>query len=83
MGRLTMARPLIESGRLVALTGNRILDRYAHYLVYPPRSENHPAVIAFRTWILGVAGSESPVPRSEPPDTGGPRPLARRRGRRR
>ena len=84
LGRLTMARPLIESGRLVALTGNRmILDRYAHYLVYPPRSENHPAVIAFRASILGVAASESPVPRSERPDTGGPRPLPRRRGRRR
>ena len=55
LGRLTMARPLIESGRLVALTPNRLLDRYAHYLVYPPRSENHPAVIAFRAWILGVA----------------------------
>jgi len=83
LGRLTMARPLIESGRLVALTGNRLLDRYAHYLVYPPRSENHPAVIAFRTWILDVAASESPAPRSEPPDTAGPQPLPRRRNRRR
>jgi LysR family glycine cleavage system transcriptional activator len=83
LGRLTMARPLIESGRLVALTGNRLLDRYAHYLVYPPRSENHPAVIAFRTWILDVAASESPAPRSEPPDMAGPQPLPRRRGRKR
>ena len=83
LGRLTMARPLIESGRLVALTGNRLLDRYAHYLVYPPRSENHPAVIAFRTWILGVAASERPAPPTELPAATGPLPRPRRRARRR
>ena len=36
LGRLTMARPLLESGRLVALTRHRLPDSYAHHLVYPP-----------------------------------------------
>jgi len=83
LGRLTMARPLLESGRLVALTGNRLLDRYAHYLVYPPRSESHPALVAFRDWILGVAASErtaAPVAGTANADSGRrPRGGARRR----
>src|SRR5215470_9537055 len=67
LGRLTMARPLLESGRLVPLTTHRLPDRYAHYLVYPPRSEHHPALVAFRAWVLGVAASEPREPPSAPP----------------
>jgi len=59
LGRLTMARPLLESGRLVALTRDRLADAYAHHLVYPPRSENHPALVAFRDWILAVARADA------------------------
>jgi len=58
LGRLTMARPFLESGRLVTLTAHRLPDRYGHYLVYPPRSEQHPALMAFREWLLGVARNE-------------------------
>jgi len=83
LGRLTMARPLLETGRLVALTGNRLPDRYAHYLVYPPRSENHPALVAFRAWVLGVAASEQPEPPSAPSAAPDSRPRPRRRARRR
>lgn len=81
LGRLTMARPLLESGRLVALTGNRLPDRYSHYLVYPPRSENHPALVAFRAWILGVAASEKPDV-ARPPKTSGSRRARRGPARR-
>ena len=81
LGRLTMARPHLESGRLVALTRHRLPDRYAHYLVYPDRSEHHPALEAFRTWILAVAGAERSDPGSVPRGTGGS--LPRGRGRRR
>ena len=82
LGRLTMARPLIESGRLVALTRHRLPDSHAHYLVYPPRTEHHPALITFRDWILGVAASERPEPSSAPREaTDRPRP--RRSARRR
>ncbi|HEY1904726.1 MAG TPA: LysR substrate-binding domain-containing protein [Myxococcaceae bacterium] len=83
LGRLTMARPLLESGRLVALTRNRLPDSYAHYLVYPPRSEHHPALIAFRDWILGVAAAERPEPPSAPPTATDSPPRPRRRARRR
>lgn len=83
LGRLTMARPLLESGRLVALTGNRLLDRYAHYLVYPPRSENHSALVAFRDWILGVAAAERTDPPSAPPAERALPRRPRRRARRR
>lgn len=82
LGRLTMARPLIESGRLVALTRHRLPDSYAHYLVYPPRTENHPALIAFRDWILGVAASERPEPPGAPPAADS-RARPRRRSRQR
>src|SRR5215471_10445682 len=58
LGRLTMARPLLESGRLVTLTTHRLPDERAHYLVYPPRSDAHPALVSFRAWILGVAATE-------------------------
>ncbi|HVP61050.1 MAG TPA: LysR substrate-binding domain-containing protein [Myxococcaceae bacterium] len=57
LGRLTMARPLLESGRLIALTAHRLPDAYSHYLVYPPRSEPHPALVTFRSWILEAASS--------------------------
>lgn len=55
LGRLTMARPLLDAGRLVALSRQRLRSDYAHYLVYPPRVEHHPPLAAFRTWLLAAA----------------------------
>ncbi|RDI96922.1 LysR family transcriptional regulator [Dyella solisilvae] len=55
LGRLTMARPLLESGQLVLLSRRRLRADYAHYLVYPPRSAQHPALRAFREWLLEEA----------------------------
>jgi LysR family glycine cleavage system transcriptional activator len=75
LGRLTMARPLLESGRLVALTAHRLPDRFRHYLVYPPRSEHHPALVSFRSWVLGVARADANEPA---PDR---RPSPRKRSR--
>src|SRR6476619_4768594 len=43
LGRMTMARPMLDRGRLVALSPRRMRADFAHYLVYPPRSERHPA----------------------------------------
>jgi LysR family glycine cleavage system transcriptional activator len=57
LGRVTMARPLIESGRLVALFPERIQARYAHYLVYPPRSLEHAGFRAFRDWVFAEAAA--------------------------
>jgi len=83
LGRLTMARPLLDSGRLVALTAHRLPDRYAHHLVYPARAEKHPALLAFREWILAVAADERKAPEATPPASTGsgfrPRKKVRRR----
>jgi LysR family glycine cleavage system transcriptional activator len=51
LGRITRARLLLDSGQLVALTGQRLKTDYAHYLVYPPRSATHRGLLAFRDWL--------------------------------
>lgn len=66
LGRLTMARPLLENGRLVALFPERMKARYAHYLVHPRRSREHAGFTAFRRWIMAEAaafrvGSDTPA----------------------
>jgi len=55
LGRMTLARPLIEAGRLLTLFDARLKAEYAHYLVYPPRSRNHAGLAAFRDWLLQEA----------------------------
>lgn len=71
LGRMTMARPLIEAGRLVPLTDVRLRAEFAHYLVYPPRSERHAGLRAFRTWLLEEAAgyaarTAQPTPAAPP-----------------
>jgi LysR family glycine cleavage system transcriptional activator len=55
MGRLSLARPLLEAGLLVELSPQRLKSEYAHYLVYPSRSAEHAGLLAFRDWIAGQA----------------------------
>jgi LysR family glycine cleavage system transcriptional activator len=55
LGRATLMRPLVESGRLVALFPERMRARYAHYLVYPERSRKHAGFQAFRDWLHAEA----------------------------
>jgi LysR family glycine cleavage system transcriptional activator len=55
LGRATLSRPLIESGRLVALFEERMKSPYAHYFVYPKRSHVHAGFQAFRSWVLAEA----------------------------
>ena len=59
LGRMTMAQPLIDRGRLVALSSRRMRSDFAHYLVYPARSERHPAFVAFRAWLLDAAAAHA------------------------
>lgn len=33
----------------------RLDAEFAHYLVYPPRSQNHAGLAAFREWLLPEA----------------------------
>lgn len=67
LGRMTMARPLIEAGRLVTLTSKRLRAEFAHYLVYPPRSERRQSVQLFRAWLheqtQAYAAADGPRPR--------------------
>lgn len=53
LGRLILAKPLLDNGSLIALTTQRMPADYGHYLVYPPRSARHPPLLAFRQWLLG------------------------------
>ncbi len=55
MGRMTLAKPLIDAGLLVVLSPRRLKSDYAHYLVHPRRSDDHAGLMAFRTWLLEQA----------------------------
>lgn len=55
LGRLTRLRLLLDSGQLVQLSQARLKTNYAHYLVYPARSQEHAGVQAFRDWLRGEA----------------------------
>jgi len=55
LGRITLTRPLVEAGLLVPLFDARLKAEYAHYLVYPPRSQSHRGLAAFRDWLLAEA----------------------------
>ncbi len=56
LARQTLAQPLIASGRLVPLTRKRLKAEFAHYLVYPERSLQHPGFQTLRGWLLEQAG---------------------------
>src|SRR5262245_42737340 len=85
LGRATIAQPLIDRGRLIALSSQPMRAAYPHFLVYPPRSEHHPALIAFRAWLLDAAAAyaretarpQKPPPRRPRPGAP-PKPRARR-----
>lgn len=55
LGRMTLARPLIEAGRLVAPFAERLKADYAFHLVLPPRSRRHAGVALLRDWLLDEA----------------------------
>ncbi|MGN6520512.1 MAG: LysR substrate-binding domain-containing protein [Dokdonella sp.] len=57
LGRATLMRPLVESGRLVVLFPERMKARYAHYLAYPERSIHHKGFQAFREWLHAEAAA--------------------------
>jgi LysR family glycine cleavage system transcriptional activator len=52
---LTLMRPMVEAGRLVTLFEERLKAEFAHYLVFPERSERHRGLQAFRDWLLQEA----------------------------
>ena len=70
LGRITLTRPLVEAGLLVPLFDARLKAEFAHYLVYPPRSESHRGLVAFRDWLLAEARDyerqAAPAPKRAP-----------------
>lgn len=58
LGRLTMARPLLEAGLLVRLTGDQLKADWSHWLVTPARSRGHAGLQAFRDWLLAEAEAD-------------------------
>jgi LysR family transcriptional regulator, glycine cleavage system transcriptional activator len=59
LGRLTLAQGLLDAGRLVALSPQRLRADFSHYLVYPPRSTEHLGLQVFRTWLLQQASAHA------------------------
>ena len=55
LGRLTLTRPMVDAGLLVTLFEERLQADFAHFLVYPPRSDNHAGLAAFREWLVREA----------------------------
>lgn len=56
LGRMVLAKPLLDNGSLVLLMKERMPAGYSNYLVYPPRSAEHPPLLAFRAWLHGEIG---------------------------
>jgi LysR family glycine cleavage system transcriptional activator len=48
-------RPLVESGRLRYLTSERLKAEWSHWLVWPPRADDHAGLVAFREWVVEEA----------------------------
>jgi LysR family glycine cleavage system transcriptional activator len=67
LARLTLTRPLIDAGLLVTLSPHRLKSDYAHYLVYPPRSDDHAGLIAFRDWLQAQARAYASVLAADAP----------------
>jgi LysR family glycine cleavage system transcriptional activator len=78
LGRVTMARPLIENGLLVQLFPERMKARYAHWLVYPERARAHAGFSAFRDWLLAEAAAFRASEAAAVPASGPPAPVRRR-----
>jgi DNA-binding transcriptional LysR family regulator len=52
MGRMVMSKSLIDAGRLTVLGDRYLPVEEAYWLVYPPRSKDHPGLQLFREWLL-------------------------------
>ena len=55
LGRLTLAWPLIDAGRLALLFDARLKSDFSHFLVFPARARSHAGLAVFRSWLLEEA----------------------------
>ncbi|TAA43737.1 MULTISPECIES: transcriptional regulator GcvA [Corallincola] len=52
LGHTTLARPDIESGRLVVPFKTAMLSRDSYFLVFPDEDVDNPKVVAFKAWVM-------------------------------
>jgi LysR family glycine cleavage system transcriptional activator len=55
LGRMSLLQPTIDAGRLLRLFEEQLPAEFAHYLVFPQRSQNHAGLAAFRDWVVAEA----------------------------
>jgi LysR family transcriptional regulator, glycine cleavage system transcriptional activator len=55
LGRLSVTRSDILAGKLVRLSEHSLRVAYCHYAVYPISSEQNPALMDFRDWLIEEA----------------------------
>jgi len=79
LARITRARPLLDAGLLVPLIAEAVRADFAHYLVYPPRSDSHAGLTAFRDWLHEEARIFAAMPVPLPASPSVPRTKTRRR----
>lgn len=60
LGRSMLAQPLIDAGRLVALSRQRLWAGFGYYLVFPQRSRTHRGFLAFRDWLYAQIDKPPP-----------------------
>lgn len=72
LARMTRARPLLASGLLQRLCDASLRTDYAHYLVYPPRSQRHAGLQAFEAWLLEEARADADASVPSPAPAGRP-----------
>jgi LysR family glycine cleavage system transcriptional activator len=76
---MSLLQPTIDAGRLLRLFDEQLPAEFAHYLVYPPRSQNHAGLAAFREWVVGEAGRYADAKRAPVADVVPPRDDKKRR----
>jgi LysR family glycine cleavage system transcriptional activator len=55
LGRLSVTRHDILTGKLVRLSEHSLRVSFCHYAVYPMASESNLALVAFRDWLIEEA----------------------------
>ena len=83
LARMTRARPQLDGGLLVRLVPETLRTDYAHSLVYPPRSQKHAGLLAFRDWLLAQAREEADASTRVPAPASTPMPRGRGGSKRR
>ena len=53
MGRKTLIQPLLDAGRLVALSENEAPSPFGYDLICPQENRSRPRFRAFSEWLVG------------------------------